>query len=313
MNKFLAINVFVRVAASGGFTQAARRLGISVSTATKTVAKLEDELGIQLFNRSTRRIRLTEQGQVFHDRCVRILSDLEQAESAIQQGERSARGRLRAVVPLSFGRVTLVPELPRFAQAWPDIVLDLAFSDSDRTVDLIADGFDVAVRTGQIEDTRLVTRILTRSPQVTVASPDYLARQGTPAVPSDLLRHNCILASASAAEWRYRDPAGGDMAVRVSGNAIVASGDARREAAVAGLGIVQGTGWLHRKDLEEGTVVEILYAFRTEGTPISVLYPANRHVPAKVRAFVDFLVEITKEQPAGQPAPSRRTQAAAQR
>lgn len=313
MNKFLAINVFVQVAAHGGFTQAARRLGISISTATKTVARLEDELGIQLFNRSTRRIRLTEQGVAFHDRCVRILADLEQAESAVQQGERAARGRLRAVVPLAFGRVTLMPELPRFARAWPDIVLDLSFSDSDRVVDLIAEGHDVAVRTGRIDDTRLVTRILTRSPQVTVASPAYLARHGTPAAPSDLPRHNCILAAASAAEWRYRDPAGGDVAVRVSGNAIIASGDARREAAVAGLGIVQGTGWLHRKDLEEGSVVEILRPFRTEGTPISVLYPANRHVPAKVRAFVDFLVEITRERPAARLVPSPPTTAAARR
>jgi DNA-binding transcriptional LysR family regulator len=313
VNKFLAINIFVRVAGSGSFTQAARKLGISVSAATKAVARLEDDLGIQLLNRSTRRIGLTDAGQNYHDQCVRILADLEQAESAIQQGGRSARGRLRAVVPLSFGRVTLVPELPRFARAWPDILLDLAFSDSDRTIDLIAEGYDVAVRTGQIDDTRLVTRILTRSPQVTVASPDYLARHGTPLTPSDLLHHNCILANAAAAEWRYRVPGSADIAVRITGNAIIASGDARREAAVAGLGIVQGTGWLHRKDLEEGSVVEILRPFRTEGTPISVLYPANRHVPAKIRAFVDFLVSITKEQTALAAVVPERSRAAAHR
>lgn len=296
MNKFLALTIFVRVAESGGFTAAARKLGISVSAATKAVARLEDDLGTQLFNRTTRRLSTTDYGQEFYERSVRILADLEDAELSLQTGSQVARGRVRAVVPLSFGRVTLVPELIRFTDRYPDISLDIGFSDSDHTMDLIADGYDVAVRTGEISDSRLITRILTRSPQVTVASPEYLKRHGTPRIPQDLLDHNCIASSLSGHEWNFRDPGGRELTVRTTGNAILHSGDALREAACAGLGIVHGTWWLHRKDLESNSVVEILSDYRTAGTPISVLYPANRHLPTKVRVFLDFLIEIMQPQ-----------------
>lgn len=306
MNKFLALTVFVRVVESGGFTAAARRLSMSVSAATKAVARLEDDLGIQLFNRTTRRISTTGYGQEFYERCVRILADLEDAESILQRGNETPRGRVRAVVPLSFGRVTLIPELRHFTERYPEISLELSFGDSDRPIDLISEGQDVAVRTGQISDSRLITRILTRSPQVTVASPAYLERHGTPQSPADLVEYNCIIGSLSGHDWQFRDESGKDIAVRVSGNAVINSGDALREAAVAGLGVVHGTWWLHRKDLENGSVIEILQAYRTDGTPISVLYPANRHLPAKVRAFLDFLVEITQDRPAPEtPDPGR--------
>lgn len=305
MNKFLALTIFVRVAESGGFTAAARKLDISVSAATKAVARLEDDLGTQLFNRTTRRLSTTDYGQEFYERAVRILSDLEDAELSLQQGSQVARGRVRAVVPLSFGRVTLVPELPRFAEMYPEISLDISFSDSDHSVDLISQGYDVAVRTGEISDSRLITRILTRSPQVTIASSAYLERHGVPLEPQDLVDHNCIASSLGGQEWRFRGGDGKDLTIRTSGNAILHSGDALREAAVAGLGIVHGTWWLLRKDLENKSVVEILQDYRTEGTPISVLYPANRHLPTKVRKFLDFLIEIMQPRSAARSSGSR--------
>ena len=152
----MALRVFARVVEHGGFTAAANRIGQSPSAVTKTIARLEDELGAQLFNRSTRRLRTTDFGQEFYQRCVHILADLEDAEAAIKRGSAVPRGNIRAVVPLSFGRVTLAPELPAFFERYPEISLELHFSDS--AVDLIAQGFELAVRTGNITNSRLTTQ-----------------------------------------------------------------------------------------------------------------------------------------------------------
>jgi DNA-binding transcriptional LysR family regulator len=199
---------------------------------------------------------------------------------------------VRAVVPFSFGRVTLVPELPRFFARYPEIGLDISFSDE--AVDLIAGGYDVAVRTGRIGDSRLTTRLLTRGPQVTFAAPAYLDRRGEPRTPQELRRHDCIVGRFGP-EWSFRDADGAPFTVRVGGSLVIGSGDALREAAVAGVGIAQGTWWLVRKDLEAGALRPLLRDWAvTEGNPVSVLYPPQRHLPAKLRAFVDFLVEITR-------------------
>lgn len=287
----MALAVFVRVVEHGGFTAAARKLGLSSSAVTKTIARLEDELGTQLFNRTTRRLAPTDYGQEFYERCVRILADLEDAEAALRRGSAVTRGRIRAVVPFSFGRVTLVPELPRFFDRFPEIHLDIAFSDE--AVDLIAEGYDVAVRTGVISDSRLTTRLLTRGPQITFAAPRYLERHGEPRTPHDLRRHNCIVGRFGP-EWSFRGADGTPFTVRVGGNLVIGSGDALREAAVAGVGIAQGTWWLVRKDLEAGALRSLLPDHILEGNPVSVLYPPQRHLPAKLRAFIDFLVEITR-------------------
>lgn len=292
MNRFLATLVFTRVAESGGFTAASRKLNMSVSSITKSVARLEDELGVQLLNRTTRRMALTDYGQEFYERSVRILAELEDAEAAMRQANVSPRGRVRTVMPFSFGRVTLVPALSTFYARYPDIALDLNFSDLP--VDLIEEGFDVAVRTAEVRDSRLVTRTLTRGPQVTAASPQYLAKHGAPDHPEDLQGHNCIV-SRFGPEWSYRTKQGRELKIHVNGNLVIWSGDALREAAVMGLGIVNATWWLLRKDLEAGAVIPILQEYATEGAPVSVYYPLNRHLPAKVEAFVDFLVDITKE------------------
>lgn len=291
MNKFMAINVLVRVVESGGFTAAARKMGMSVSAVTKAIARLEDELGTQLFNRTTRQVNTTDYGQDFYERCVQILHDLEDAETVVKSRNVAAEGRLRAVVPFSFGRVTLVPALPAFYAQYPNISVELSFSDGP--VDLVAEGYDVAVRTGQIMDSRLTTRLLNRGSQVTAASPAYLAKHGTPNTPDDLKDHNCIVGRFGP-EWEFAAKKGQKATVRVSGNTVINSGDAYREAGVAGVGIVQGTYWLVRKDLESGALVEILKPYALEGAPISVLYLAKRHLPRKVRVFLDFIIALTK-------------------
>ena len=287
----MALMVFTRVVEHEGFTAAARKLGMSVSAVTKTIARLEGELGTQLFNRTTRQLSTTDYGHEFYQRCVRILADLEDAETVLRSGSITPRGRIRAVVPLSFGRITLIPELPGFFARYPEITLDLNFSDQG--LDLIGEGYDVAVRTGHITDSSLTVRRLINSSVLTVAAPKYLKQHGTPKTPADLKGHNCLVGRFGP-EWPFREKDGRNIAVRVRGNAIIHSGDALREAAVAGIGIAQGTHWLLRKDLEIGSVKPVLSAYAPEGAPISVLYPANRFLPAKVRVFIDFLIEITK-------------------
>jgi DNA-binding transcriptional LysR family regulator len=291
MDKFMALRVFARVVEQGGFTAAASRLGQSPSAVTKTISRLEDELGTQLFNRSTRRLRTTDFGQEFYERCVHILADLEEAEAAIKRVSGVPRGTIRAVLPLSFGRVTLAPELPKFFERYPEISLELHFNDN--AVDLIAEGFELAVRTGNPTDSRLTTRLLTRGPQVTVASPRYLKRHGEPKTPDELLQHNCII-SRFGPEWSFKGSDGKPFTLRVRGNANINSGDFVRETTVAGTGIAQGTWWLYRKDLARGDVRQILKDYEIEGAPVSVLYPPQRHLPAKLRAFIDFLAQITK-------------------
>lgn len=291
MNKFIAIKIFTRVAEEGGFTAAATKLGVSVSTVTKSVSRLEDELGAQLFTRTTRRINITDYGQAFYERCLAILADLEDAEAELRSGASAPRGRVRVVLPFSFGRVTVMPELPRFLEKHPQITLEVDFSDE--AVDMIAKGYDIAVRTGELSDSRLNTRVLNRATQVTVAAPAYLARRGTPESPDELAEHDCIVARFGP-EWTFRRPDGQRHSVRVSGSCIINSGDALREAAAAGVGLAQGTWWLFRKDLESGALLPVLEDYADEGMPISILYSANRHVPRKVRAFLDFLIEVTK-------------------
>ena len=293
MNKFQALVAFTNVAECNGFTAAGRKLGVSTSAVTKMVARLEDELGTQLFNRTTRRLALTDYGQEFYERSVRILAELEDAEAMVREANTTPRGIVRAVVPFSFGRVTLVPALTAFCERYPDIKLDLTFNDTP--VDLIADGFDVAVRTGTLSDSRVIARVLTRGPQITFASPAYIAQHGAPQTPQDLHHHACIVGRFGA-EWSFRDTSGEETMIRIDPAHMVWSGDALREAVAAGLGISQATWWLVRKDLEAGTVVPVLSAYERAGRPVSVLYPASRHLPTKVRVFVDYLVEITRRE-----------------
>lgn len=297
-NKFLAVLAFTRVAECGSFTSASRKLGVSVSTMTKSVARLEDELGAQLFNRTTRRLALTDCGREFYDRCVGVLAGLEDAEAFVREASQTPRGQVRLCVPVSYGRVTLVPALPEFYAQYPDISLDISFRDV--TPDLIGGNFDIGVQIGGLEDSAMITRMLTRGPQMTVAAPAYIARHGRPLTPADLKDHNCI-PGRFGPDWTFRDPSGRPINIRIKGNLLVDSGDALREAAVAGVGVAQSTWWLFRKDLEAGLVIPVLEDYAAEGVPISIVYAANRHMPAKVRAVIDFLVAVTQ---AEKPGPS---------
>ena len=289
MNKLLGMMTFVRVAESGGFTAAAAQLGVSVSAVAKAVARLEDDLGVQLLVRSTRKVALNDEGREFYARCLRILNDIEDAEETVKGSRDTPKGRLRMVVPVLFGRVALLPRLADFHQRYPDIVVDVTFDD--RPDDLIERGLDLAVQVGRLSDSRYVTRVLSLGPRVTAASPAYLRRHGEPKTPAELAAHNCIVSSLNPV-WPFNNR-GTRIEVQVQGNLVVSGGDATREAALLGLGIVQSNWWSLRHDLASGALKRVLESYAVEGRPISVVYPPTRHVPRKLRVMIDFLVEIT--------------------
>ena len=290
MNKLQAMQAFVRVAESGSFSAAAAQLGVSVSAITKSIARLEDELGTQLLARSTRRLAMNDDGREFYARAVQILNEIEDAETSLQHGTRLPKGRLRIAMPVLFGRLSFLPRAAEFNARYPDIVLDMRLDD--RPGDLIEQGLDLAVVVGDLNDSRYVARVLNRGPRVTAASHAYLAAHGTPQTPQDLLQHNCIVSNLSPV-WQFRDRGTAiDLAVR--GNLIVTGGDTMRECALLGLGVVQSNWWTLRHDIANGAVQPLLETFAVEGRPISVVYPSTRHIPGKLRVMVDFLVEITR-------------------
>lgn len=292
VNKFQDMLAFVKVAELGGFAAAAKALGASASSITKSVGRLEDGLGVQLLHRTTRRMHLTESGGEFFERCQQLLADLEEAETSVRNANVVARGLVRIAVPPSFGRMTVIPSLPIFYKEHPDVALDLCLKKP--TANPIDGGFDLVVHSGRLPDSQLVSRILVRGPQKTVASPAYLEAHGAPATPAELMDHNCIVGGFGPG-WHFRNGQDGDDTIRVGGNLVTDSGDIMREAAVAGIGIAQATWWLFRDDLREGRLVPILTDYEVEADPISIILPANRRTPAKVRTVVDFLLKITRD------------------
>lgn len=290
MNKFAAFQAFVAAAEQGSFTGAARKLRTAASTVTKTVSRLEDELGVRLFNRTTRRLALTDHGQELLERAKNILNEIDEAENLLRNTSASTRGTVRLVVPNLFGRLYLVPALEEFYRRHQDVILQVHFSD--RPVDLIESGFDLGVHTGDLSDSSIICRQLTQGPLVTAAAPSYLATHGQPKTPDELLHHNCLYGRFGD-KWLFRKPPNGRQTIHVSGNLAVYNGDVLREAAVQGLGIVHSTWWALRKDLLAGNLEEILPDYAIEGAPVSVIFPSRRHVPARVRAVIDYLVEIT--------------------
>jgi DNA-binding transcriptional LysR family regulator len=293
LNKFLAMMTFVRVADSGSFTSAAAQLGVSVSAVAKTIARLEEDLKTQLLLRSTRRFALTDDGREYYTRCQQILSDIEDAEASLTQARASPKGRLRMVLPVLFGRLTFLPHVAEFSAQYPELMLDVSFDD--QPVDLIERGLDLAVQVGDLSDSRCLTRALNRGPRVTAASPAYLERHGEPRTPGDLTTHNCVVNNTRTV-WSFHD-GGRLIQVPIRGNLFVTGGDALREAALLGLGIVQSNYWSLRHDLKTGSLKMLLQGYAVEGAPISILYPPMRHVPRKVRLMIDFLVEISRLSP----------------
>ena len=290
MDRLGAMELFVHVAQSGSLSAAARQMGMTPSAASKQVAKLEDRLGVRLLNRTTRRLALTEEGRAYLERARRLLDDLAETEQAVADLGGGARGTLRLDLPTAFGRLFVSPLIPSFLAANPEVRIDVSFND--RFVDLVGEGIDLAVRIGELVDSSLIARRLFANRRVVCATPDYFARHGRPAVPRDLVGHNCIVYTyrATRYEWRFRGPGGREQLVRVAGNYEANNAEAISDALVAGQGVGLQPLWLVGRDLASGRLEEVLTDYHAPDSSGHIVYPPGRHLSAKVRRFIDHLV-----------------------
>lgn len=270
---------------------AGRELGLSTAVVSKRIQRLEDDVGVRLMHRSTRKLSLTDEGTLYHDYCVRILAEMEEAETLIGSGNHQPAGTLRVTVPAAFGRQHIAPLVPKFLGCYPNVRLALHLSD--QRVDLIEEGYDLAVRIGELRDSNLVVRPLGIDRRILVASPIYLARHGEPSCPEELQTHNALLfASPSPMDsWNFIDPQGKEHWVRVQGNFETNNCDALREAILAGLGIAMRPAWDVWRDIRQGRMVTLLPTYTHPSFPIQALYPSRRHLSQKVRLFIDMLRE----------------------
>ena len=290
MDRLTSIEVFARVVETGSFAAAAERLGIGRAAASKHVLRLEERLGARLLNRTTRRVGLTEEGAAFYERCSRILAELEEAEHDLGAARREPRGTLRINAPVSFGVLHLGAAIGAFAIRYPQVRIALALND--RFVDLVEEGFDVAVRIGRLPSSSLVARRICETRLVPVASPGYWARHGKPALPEDLRRHNCLIYTLQAgSDWRFVGADGAEHHVTVGGSISASNGDVLRAAALDGVGVALLPDFIAGPDVRRGDLVEALPSYRPPVLGVHAVYPPTRHVPAKLRAFIDFLGE----------------------
>lgn len=281
------MQTFIRVAEAGSFAAVAEQMSLARSAVTRQIAALENHLGVKLIARSTRRLSLTAEGTAYLDRCRDILDRVEDAEGQLAGRRGATGGPIRASVPMSFGLLHLMPLIAEYGDLHPDVRLELDFSD--RRVDLIEDGFDLALRiSGQLPETQVVRRIsVCRS--VVAAAPSYLKRHGMPRHPDDLVRHQCLTYSlAMRSSWPFLID-GSLYPVEVSGRLIANNGDALQDAAIRGMGIVYEPTFLAATALRTGQLTAILGDFALPVLDIHAVFPGNRFVPQRVRAFVDFL------------------------
>ncbi|TPK78068.1 LysR family transcriptional regulator [Mesorhizobium sp. B2-4-17] len=295
INRSGEIEVFVRVVEAGSFSAAARALRMTPSAVSKLIARLEARLGARLISRSTRKLLLTPEGAAFHESGQRILADMAAAEREAAAGA-APRGRLRVNTYVPFGVHRLVPLLPRFLERYPEISIDLVLTDS--VIDLMAERADVAIRAGPLGESRLVARKLGQSPGVVVAAPSYLDAHGTPLTPIDLDSHNRMGFGfvRHIDGWPFLDAAGNAVMIPITGNTLVSDGEAMRLMTLAGAGISRLARWHVAADIAAGRVVPLLEDFNPgdQEATHAVYVGQGRHLPARVRAFLDFLGESVR-------------------
>ncbi|MGE3773376.1 MAG: LysR family transcriptional regulator [Gammaproteobacteria bacterium] len=283
---------FVSAARHAGFAGAARDLGHSPSAVAKNVARLEAELGVRLFHRTTRQVSLTPDGKELLERCARIVDEVEALEAAAAGAKSEVRGTLRIDAPIAYGHSVVLPVLAALMTRFPQLELDARFSD--HVVDIIREGLDAAIRIGPLADSRLVGRRIDEQTLLTCASPGYLARHGTPGKPEDLAQHRCLLfrlpSTGRDRPWQYRR---GKRSVQWTPDDGVRLGDGESllKLAAADLGVIQVPHYIAGPALRAGALVEVLQAYRPAPTPISLVYPSRRQMPPRVRAFADALAD----------------------
>lgn len=290
MDKFQEMRAFVSVVSEGSFVRGAEAMNLSKTAVSRLVGDLESRLGTRLLQRTTRRLSLTQEGEVFLERCRELLAGLDEAEAELSAQTGEVIGQLRVNVPVTFGLLYLAPLWPRFMDLHPKVTLEVTLAD--RLVDLVEEGYDMAVRIARLPSSSLVSRQLTATRMVLCASPGYLRRHGTPAHPSDIAHHSVITYTllATGDQWEFQGP-DGTATVKVLPRMRTNSGDTCCAAAVAHHGIVLQPSFLVAPFLASGELVEVLPQYRAIELGVYALYPSRKHLTPKVRALVDFLVE----------------------
>lgn len=296
MDRLHAMKVFTRVVETSSFTRAADTLGLPRASVTVTVQALEEFLKVRLLQRTTRRVNPTPDGAGYYERCVRILAEIEETEGSLKTQGRAARGKLRIDMPAALGRIIVMPKIHEFYAAYPDIELMLGFGD--RPVDLIQEGVDCAIRVGALEDSSLVARRVGLYQALTVASPAYLERHGTPATIADLDHHvatNYFSGRTGRVMGLTFEAGGRSLEVRMKGNIAVNDAEAHMESGLDGIGIIQAGRFMALPHLQAGRLIEILPNWKPPPVPISTIYPHNRHLSLTVRVFVDWVAKLFSE------------------
>ena len=298
MNKLQAMEVFVQVVDAGGFTRAADAMQLPKATVSTLIQALEGALAVKLLHRTTRHVSVTADGAAYYERCLRILSDVRDAEESLSRTRLSPSGRLRVDVPTGLASEVIVPALPGFFERYPDIMLELG--SSDRPVDLVEEGVDCAVRAGQLVDSSLIARRVGILHFITCAAPSYLNRYGRPSHPDELTRHLCVNYFSSKTgkifDWDFSR---GTERVQVAlpGHIALNDTNAYTAAGLAGLGIVQMPNFLVEPLLADGSFEMVLSEWSSDSVPVHVVYPQNRHLSAKVRVFVEWVAELFSNHP----------------
>lgn len=291
MDKLNAISVFCKVIETQSFTQAANQQNISVAMASKLVSQLEEHLKTRLLQRTTRKIVPTEAGMLYYQRCQAILLDLSEADSSISNMATSLQGNLLISVPRDFGLLYISPNLPKFIELHPNLHVEIEFED--KRVDLIAEGYDLALRIGYMQDSSLVARKISSSPMHFVASPSYLEARGTPLTPDDLEYHQGLLYKSSLNQVHWQSTKVNQIQrYKIQSKVVSNNGMALLEMTKAGLGISNSPSFFVKEALASGELVEILSEYKQKPLDIYVVYPNRRHLPAKVRAFIEFLASL---------------------
>jgi DNA-binding transcriptional LysR family regulator len=315
-SSFQQMAVFAKVVGAGSLSSAARELGLSPALVSRKLAALEARLGVRLIHRTTRSLHLTDEGASYFEACSRLLAEIDEADAAVAAGRVEPQGSLRVALPASFGHLHVAPRIPEFAARHPKVRLSLSLSD--RSVNVIEEGFDIAVRIAELEDSSLAARRLAPNRRVVCASPRYLERHGTPRLPDDLAQHNVLTTSNDfAMTWDFKDPRGKPGTVRVAGRYACDNWEVLREWALAGLGIALKSTWDVYRHLQDGSLVALFpgYSFHSD-VAIYAVYPHRRHLPAKTRVFIEFLAASFGPEPywdrasARQPKPRIKGRAA---
>jgi len=291
VDRLHAIAVFAKVVEQGSFARAAERLAISTSACSRHVAELEAHLGTRLLQRTTRRLSLSESGQAFYERAVQLLADLDEAEREAAAAATRLRGAIKLTSSIHFGVRYLAPAICAFMARFPEVRFDVSLSD--RIVDLVEEGYDLAVRIGAAGGETVVARKLGEARMIVCASPGYVRQFGAPRAPEDLARHRCLTYEYLQARrlWRFTDRGGRERAVRVSGPLHSNNGELLAAAAVQGAGIAFEPDFIVAPELASGRLVSLLEDYRGAAAPIYAVFASRRHLSAKVRTFVDFLAE----------------------